>query len=207
MTVYSPTPSICYLIGSNDFSRIYRLCKILDKLMSVKVTRKNSRNIKSTDTQIFVKKKNRFNRAKAKLRDRIKHLVDEVHWKTINFLTSNFDNIILPPFNVSSMVKRKNRKISKKSVRQMLCWRHYTFRKRLQDYVASLQNTKLFIRSEHYTSKTCTSCQQIKHNLGGAKIFNCPHCKVKINRDVVGARNIFLKNASWLCHDIATLEP
>ena len=195
MTVYSPTPGICYLIGSNDISRIYRLCRILDELMSIKVVRKNGRTKQSTKTKVFVNNKHRFNKAKAKLRDRIKTLVDEVHWKTINFLTSNFNNIILPPFNVSHMVKHKNRKISKKSVRQMLCWKHYTFRKRLQDYVASLPNTNLFIRTEDYTSKTCTSCQQIKHNLGGAKIFNCPHCNIKINRDVVGARNIFIKNA------------
>jgi putative transposase len=180
MTLYSPTHGICYKIGNGDISRIFRLCKGLDKLLQKKKTW-------------------RIGRAQKRLRFRIKNLVDEVHWKTIHFLTTNFKNIILPPFEVSQMVKRKNRKLRKKTVRQMLCWRHYTFKMRLQDYVSRLEDTKLYIRGEEYTSKTCTSCLNIKHNLGGSKIYKCKHCNVIVDRDNVGARNIFIKNASLCC--------
>jgi putative transposase len=182
MTLYSPTHGICYKIGNGDISRIFRLCKGLDKLLQKKKTW-------------------RIGRAQKRLRFRIKNrfFVDEVHWKTIHFLTTNFKNIILPPFEVSQMVKRKNRKLRKKTVRQMLCWRHYTFKMRLQDYVSRLEDTKLYIRGEEYTSKTCTSCLNIKHNLGGSKIYKCKHCNVIVDRDNVGARNIFIKNASLCC--------
>ncbi|KAG9285968.1 hypothetical protein G9A89_022644 [Geosiphon pyriformis] len=43
-------------------------------------------------------------------------------------LQSEFDIIIIPPFKVSSIVNRKTRRITRKTVRKMLCWTHYRFR-------------------------------------------------------------------------------
>ena len=48
--------------------------------------------------------------------------------------------------------------------------------------------------SEHYTSKTCGQCGQIHWALGGSKVFKCPHCSWKTDRDFNGARNIFIKS-------------
>lgn len=47
---------------------------------------------------------------------------------------------------------------------------------------------------EDYTSKTCGKCGYIDNNLGSKKIYDCKKCKIKIDRDVNGARNILLKN-------------
>ena len=175
-TVYSPSFGTCFQIGANDISRIFRLCVHLDRIT------KKGKNVE---------------RAKTKLRNRIKNLVDEVHWKTIQFLLTNFNNIIIPPFNVSQMVKKTNRKIGKVSVRKMLCWKHYTFRKRLTD-ASSQHNVNIYVRGEEYTSKTCTHCGNLKHNLGAAKVYKCSSCHLKVDRDVNGSRNIFLKNASFV---------
>jgi putative transposase len=145
-----------------------------------------------------------------RMRLRIRHLVDEVHWKSIRFLVDNFKNIIIPNFQVSQMVKRANRKIRSNTVRQMLCWRHYEFRTRLLAVASRTPDTKVFVRTEEYTSKTCTQCGFVKHNLGGAKTYKCPHCHIVVDRDVNGSRNIFIKNASGLVEnpaqpDFATL--
>lgn len=179
LTVYSPTVGTCYKIGDKDISRIFRLCKWLDKLCAGK--------------HISCKKR----RAQHRLRLRIKTLVDEVHWKAIRFLCTNFQNIIIPPFGVSQMIKRSSRKLRKKSVRQMVCWRHYTFRARLLGY-AKRSNTQVHVMGEEYTSKACTHCMNVKHDLGGAKVYRCHCCQLVADRDVAGARNIFLKNASVL---------
>ena len=169
-TLYSPKKGISYKIGTNDVSRIYRLCLHLDKLVS-----------------------KRKKKAENRLRRRIKNLVDEVHWKTISFVLSNFQNVIIPPFEVKNMVNRSTRKITKKSVRQMIGWKHYTFRKRLLQKSIQTGN-KVIVAGEEYTTKTCTNCFLINHNIGGKKKFVCPHCNVKVDRDVGGSRNIFLKN-------------
>lgn len=170
-TVYSPTPGLCYKIGHNDMKRIFRLCKHLDTMISQKVKRK----------------------AQMRLRSRIRNLVTELHCKTAKFLLSKFNEIILPSFNVSQMVKRSNRKIRSKTVRQMLCWRHYGFKQRLL-MAAERIGAKVYIRGEEYTSKTCTHCRNVKNNLGGAKMYKCSECKLVADRDCCGARNIFIKN-------------
>ena len=182
-TVYSPTPGLCYKIGDKDISRIYRLCKGLDKLISKK---RNSNNSKLN--------KKRKKEAIIRARSRIRNLVTEVHCKTIDFLLKKFNRIIIPPFESSHMVKRTNRKIRTKTVRQMLCWRHYAFKERIKQVAARFTNVEIYERPEHYTSKTCTECRNIKHNLGGAKIYKCQCCNLKVDRDVNGARNIFIKN-------------
>ena len=179
LTVYSPKVGTSYKIGNNDICRIFRLCKWLDKLCNGKK----------------ISRKKRL--AQYPLRMRIKTLVDEVHWKAINYLCRNFKEIIIPPFEVSQMVKKANRKIRKKSVRQMLCWRHFTFRQRLLAY-AKRTGVQVHVLGEEYTSKTCSNCMSIKSNLGGSKVYRCQHCSLVGDRDLLGARNIFIKNASAL---------
>jgi putative transposase len=177
LTIYSPEAGICYKIGDGDISRIYRLCLWLDKLIS-------SNQKKKTRGKAL---------AILRLRERIRNLITEFHCKAVHFILSKFNEIILPTFNVSQMVKRANRKIRSKTVRQMLCWRHYGFKQRLLN-AAKFCNAKVYIRGEEYTSKVCTHCRNIKHNLGGAKIYKCLECNLKADRDCCGARNIFIKN-------------
>jgi len=183
-TIYSPKPGVCYKIGDNDIARIFRLCKHMDKMISS--SQKVPTRMKS--------------RAVTRMRERIKNLVKEVHCKTINFVLKKFKNVIIPPFEVSHMVKKRERKIRSKTVRQMLCWSHGAFKQRLL-LAAERCHAKVHVRGEHYTSKTCTHCRNVKHNLGGAKIYKCHVCHLKADRDCCGARNIYIKNTS------ATLEP
>ncbi|KAL3664175.1 hypothetical protein V7S43_011056 [Phytophthora oleae] len=51
---------------------------------------------------------------------------------------------------------------------------------------------------EEYTSKTCSTCGEIKDNLGGNHVFRCTACGAVLDRDVNAARNIFHKNMSLL---------
>lgn len=183
LTAYSPSQGVCYKLGDNDISRIYRLCKHLDNLISKK------ENCKNKDKR----KKRKYNKPITRLRMRIRNLVTEVHCKAVHFLVNRFNNIIIPSFNVSQMVKKTNRKIRAKTVRQMICWRHFDFRQRLIN-TAKRYNVNVFVRSEEYTSKTCTHCQNVKYNLGGAKQYKCTECKLVADRDVCGARNTFMMN-------------
>ena len=55
------------------------------------------------------------------------------------------------------------------------------------------QTTMVVIYTEEYTSKTCGSCGYIHKKLGGSKVFSCPQCKTKLDRDINSARNILLR--------------
>ena len=203
-TIYSPDVGVCFRVGDGDISRIYRLCLKLDNLIS-RTTSCNSlhqhskswnRRQHPTSRELRKVKRN-MHAAQLRMRKRIRDLVNEVHCKAVHFLVENFKNIVLPPFQVSQMVKnRVGRKISSKSVRQMLCWSHYKLRMRLQHVVDNTPGTCLFIRGEEYTTKCCSNCCNLKENVGSAKIYKCTKCGLKIDRDLNGARNIFMKNTA-----------
>jgi putative transposase len=122
-----------------------------------------------------------------------------VHWQVIKLLLDNFQNILIPIFNVQNMVKKADRKIGKKSVRAMLTWSHYLFRMRLMEK-AKFTDSNVFVVSEKYTTKTCTNCMRLHPTIGGNKFFKCPHCNVKMERDLAAGRNIFLKNVTCSSH-------
>ena len=49
------------------------------------------------------------------------------------------------------------------------------------------------IITEEYTSTTCGECGNLNLTLGSKKVYYCQHCKIIIDRDVNGARNILIK--------------
>ena len=109
----------------------------------------------------------------------------------------NFDVILLPSFGTSDMVRKyrgtRRRKISKDTCRKMLMFSHYRFKLRLLQK-ATEHGKNVIIVNEAYTSKTCGRCGSIHHKLGDKKVFKCPVCDFKTDRDLNGARNILLRN-------------
>lgn len=184
MTLYSPQGKVVKF-GHNDNIRLLRLCKHLDRLISKRDKEKGRR-------------KRRMKKAEQRLRYRIKNLVNDVHWKVINYLLLNFNNIVIPPFQVKEMTKKTQRVLSKKTTRCMYNWSHFLFRQRLIEK-AKQHNVTVFVRTEEYTTKTCTLCGH-HNNVKNKKVVCCSKCCIKVDRDIAGARNIFLKNVSMLMH-------
>lgn len=160
-------------IGENNFSRIYRLCNVLDKLMSKRAKAK-------------CKAKRRLSKAASRLREKIKNLVNEIHHKTANFLCNTFDVILLPTFETSQMVT----KLRDKTARAMLTWAHYRFKMFLKHKAKQL-GAVVLDTNEAYTSKTCSACGRIQ-NIGSKKVMHCK-CGVSVDRDINGARGITLR--------------
>jgi putative transposase len=134
----------------------------------------------------------RMIKASYRINRRIQNLINEMHYKTIKYLTDNYSDIILPCFYVSQMTRKKNRRINKKTVQSMLLLSHYKFRDRLVRN-ATRDGVNVWLSNESYTSKTCTKCGHEHKKLGGSKIFKCPSCNLNIDRDINGARNILLR--------------
>jgi putative transposase len=95
------------------------------------------------------------------------------------------------------MSNKKNRKINKKTTRNMLGLCHFKFLEKLK-FKCNEYQRNLIIVSEEYTSKTCGNCGKINDKLGGSKTFNCNKCNVSIDRDINGARNILIKYLTGL---------
>ena len=57
------------------------------------------------------------------------------------------------------------------------------------------KNKEVHEVEEHWTSKTCTVCGNIKFKLGAARVYNCEKCNLTLDRDLNASRNIFLKHS------------
>lgn len=164
-------------VGKQDIGRIYRLCTHLDKLMSEMSQSKSDR-------------KYRLKKAARRLRWKIKDLVGELHYKLAVWLCKTFKVVLLPTFEVSGMIGKSDRKISSRTARQMLTLSHYSFKQILKN-TSVKYGTIVVDVNEAFTSKTCSNCGTI-HDIKSAKRLKCK-CGIAIDRDVNGARGIFLR--------------
>ena len=168
--------------GHYDNKHIMRMAIHIDKLISLKAS-KNTKH----------RKRYKLIKAIQRMRNRLRNRIDEVHKKSSRWLCENYNNIILPVFSSKSMVKKQDRRIGCKTVRQMLSWSHYRFQQRLQHKVREYPLCNLILTTEEYTSKTCGCCGEIKTNLGSKKEFICTKCFFVMDRDHNGARNVMIK--------------
>ena len=122
---------------------------------------------------------------------KIKNLVKEMHWKTINYLVNNYDNILIGDLSAKGIIS-KNGVLNKMTKRIAMYLSFCEFRQRLK-YKCDINKVKYGLINEWMTSKMCSRCGKINEKLGGNKIFKCQKCKLTIDRDINGARNIHIK--------------
>ena len=86
----------------------------------------------------------------------------------------------------------KGKRLSKMTKRLMTMFRFYSFKEKLR-WKCDTYNKKLIIVDESYTSCTCGECGYVNKR-NGEEWFKCIRCKMEVDRDVNGSRNILIKN-------------
>lgn len=162
-------------IGTNIHDKIKKYIKRLNKI-------KQNKNIPLK----IIKKNEKL------INTKITNKVNELHWKTINYLISNYETIFLGDMSAKNIVKKYNSVLSNESKVVCLRTRYFDFRLRLK-YKCSVNNKKFKLVDEYYTSKTCSLCGNYNSKLGGNKIYNCTNCNCSLDRDINGCRNIYMK--------------
>lgn len=181
MTGYSPSGEVIE-IAKGDSNTLFKMCRGVDKVMSRVSTSTNH------------KSRYQRRRAAARMRDQIRNRIKDLHRKTAKYLCETYKTIFLPVFGTSNMIRKRNRKIRSKTVRQMLTFSHYQFRQHLLHKAKDYSGCRIVLVNEAYTSKTCSCCGNIKQNLGGSKVYKCHQCGLEIDRDINGARNIWIRS-------------
>lgn len=186
-----------FLTGYDPNGSIFDLGTELGK---VQKKRKCSEKLASKIREFRSRKRNeRYNLKQRRLNLEIKitNMIKDCHHKIGKWLTENYSDILLGKLDVSKVIEKENRNISGKASENLKLWSHFKFRQRLENKSIKAGG-KTIICCESWTSKTCTNCGRLNHELGSSKVFSCSECKLVIDRDINGARNILLKNISLL---------
>jgi transposase len=179
-TFYSPN-GVCGKLGDNWYLELRKICNRIDLIQSLRSKLKN----KSLKRKI---NKRKLEIRHFKLRTKMRNVVSDNHWKICDYLTKNYENIIISDFAIKNMkcYSLLNRDLRNQS--------HYKFRCKLESKCKERKNN-LIVTTEEFTSKTCGGCGTI-NDVGLERVLNCKKCKLKIDRDYNGARNILLKHIS-----------
>jgi IS605 OrfB family transposase len=133
-------------------------------------------------------------RRRRQLEQRIKDLVADAHWKVAHWLCQRFSEIIIGRMGTRSILENGG-KLTGETKWVLQRQSHFLFRQRLK-HVAQQYGVTVHEQNEAYTSKTCSCCGWLNDGLGGSKVFRCRECGVVLDRDVNGARNIYIR---WEC--------
>lgn len=126
---------------------------------------------------------------------KIKNKVTEMHWKTIKYLIDNYKNILIGDISSKSITSNKTSILNDMTKRKAFSLSFTEFRKKLK-YKCKVNKINYLLVEEYYTSKLCSKCGNLKKNLSGNKEYKCSKCKIELDRDVNGARNIFIRGNS-----------
>jgi len=167
---YSPGPTEhIKVFGKKASTKIYELLLMIDNAVSTK-----------------------NKKLETKLRIRVKNLQQELHDKISRFLCENYNTIYIPRLTRDNdIIKKKNRKLRTKTVRNMVLLGHCKFIEKLKIKASEYSNVRVIIVTEEYTSQTCLKCHL--RTKTSNELFKCKHCGFEIDRDILGSINILLK--------------
>ena len=138
----------------------------------------------------FDKKRKRIRRkTMVKLELMKRNATDELHWKSINYLTKNYDIIFIEQFDSQGFVKNGKSKNLNRNTNDL---KHYQFRQRLL-YKAAARDKIVKVVKAHNTTKTCSNCGVMKKMTLANRVYDCKNCNQVLDRDFNAAKNMILK--------------
>jgi putative transposase len=199
-------------LGDNMRVKILGWQKEIKKYQSIIDKKKNKEG----------KKINNIKKLKIKVKKlylKIKGYVNEVHKKSAKYLCENYSHILLPEFKTKPMIskyeiktetnriKKLNKEEGKKEIHKLnkrirlsnnvkfvlSMQSHYKFKEYLKA-TAKRYRTVIYDVDESYTSQCCTICGILSKDYDNKRLKTCTCCKYKIDRDVNGSRNIYIKS-------------
>ena len=127
-----------------------------------------------------------------RLEEKIRRRVTDYHWKVASHLAQTYGEVYMGNMSTGSII-RNDRSIFRGQYKNKIgLIGHFQFKRRLQEKCLQY-GTKYQEVHEGYTSKLCTNCGHSHPDLGSSKTYHCGACGYVVDRDVNGARNIYLK--------------
>ncbi len=127
----------------------------------------------------------------SRIRERLKNRINDLHWKSANYLCSRFKTILIG--KISKSITSNDNNLPKSTKRLYSAMSHYTYRQRLI-HTGKKYDCKVIEVNENHTTKTCGNCAETNNTIGNSKVFICEKCNFICDRDFNAARNILIFN-------------
>ena len=157
-------------IGTNIKEKI---SKYLNKIIKIKKYKgiKKEKILSNGDTiteNIIVEK---VKRQIKKIQTKIDNYIIDTQWKVANYLTLNYDHILIGNLSTSNMKKQK--KVNNLDILKNL--NMYKLREKIK-YKCLIRNKKYLKVNEAYTTKCCINCSHV-NDIRTSREYNCSKCK------------------------------
>ena len=181
--------------GVRNFQTVYSPQGQLEQYghHSDKIIREYQTIIKTLKKDYFngsLKYNNKLRTLRMRLQDKLRNMVNDLHFKTINSLCEKYNTIILPHYGTLSMIRSKD--IRSYTKRETLALAHAEFRQRLISKAELRACTVLIPKNEYKTTIICGICFQENRGITG-EVYSCTNCCLIAGRDVNAPRNIFIR--------------
>jgi len=183
--------------GMRTFQTCYSKNNIIDYGNNVSIEIK--KQLKKADK--YNKKESYNRRVYYRTLNHIQNLTNELHHKVSNDLCKRYNCVIIGRLSTIGTNNKKTSCLTKMTKRILQNLSHFRFREILKAKCEE-RGVKYFEVNEDYTSKTCSHCGNYKKDLGGVKTYKCKKCKITLDRDQNGCRNIFIKNYTSIKEDL-----
>ena len=196
LTIYDPegkTIKIC----SRDEHLKFNLMKNIIKRKEIHkyINSKFTNTLVNENKEEYIKSKAKIKKYYNRLTLRIQHMIKELHYKTANYLCSNYSTIILGKLSIQAITSKEGNLCTNEKLFSYAI-SHDKFRTILKQKALKYGST-VHIVCEGNTSKTCGVCGIVKE-IKNKRIYKCENCKSIIDRDVNGARNILIKHQNLI---------
>ena len=160
---------------------------ITEYVHRVDIMRKLNKKIKNLKKRRTYYRKKQYNKIEKKKTD----FVNSLHWDVINDILKKNDVTYYGDIKSHNIVQGGKNKILNTDFNDL---KFFIFKQRLV-YKASLLKKNVFLTPEHYTTKCCSSCGTLNHQIGKKKVFTCINieCGLITGRDVNAPKNIKMK--------------
>ena len=183
-----------------EFRSNRRIKKDRKKELKEKTEKELIKEIQKDETKKDETKKDETNKIRNKrklnqklnfLRQKIKNLVNEMHFKTCKYITNNYNIVIIGKLSTKGIINKKDSTLSPMMKQACLNIKHFEFRQRLKAKCEEYNVNYIEIK-ENMTSRTCCNCGNVKVPFSD-KTYNCEKCKIIMDRDHNSALNMIIK--------------
>jgi IS605 OrfB family transposase len=134
-------------------------------------------------------------KTREKLWRKIKGMINDLHWKTIKFLTTNYKIIVLG--DIHSQLCLKNPKLPRIVKRILNQYSFHKFKTKLI-WACNLRGNDIIFLDEAFTTKACSCCGKCNWKVNKSEVFKCRKCKLILDRDENSSINMAIKSLSLM---------